>query len=619
MKKTLFITSLLVWHVMQVWAQGSQISREIADVSPDQFSSINLFSTKAALSKNSSNLNKYVNNFNLLEVDNASLSRIASNEFSKLEITMPINGEQATLQLIKSKVYDHQTIFTVQNGSKTELANYVPGAYYSGVIKGVPNTLVAISFYDNDIIGVISSGNSNYVLGKSNLLDNRSSEYVLYNDKDLLIKPEMLCSTDNNFKLPVVPKQDASRIAGGCVKVYVEADNKSYIDHGSNVTNTMNWVLGIYNVTATLYRNESITTFISQIKVWATPDPYISGTNTSNTLPLFSAQMSGGFNGDLAHLFSSRSLGGGIAYLGVLCAANKYKVGVSANLTNAASPSFPTYSWNTMVVTHELGHNIGSKHTQACAWNGNNTAIDGCAGATEGGCPLPGNPAGGGTIMSYCHLTGVGINFSLGFGPQPGAVIRNAVSSAACIVPCCPSNVTITGNFSTPLTQSSSWIKSVNQTTIVSTSSVRLDADPTTGFIELKPVNATDFFLAAPSTSSAVFVAQALDGCGGGAPFGPNDIKDYTAKENTTLTNVTTFPNPFNSSITISFMLNEQSSIGISIRNIVGEEVAHVENQVYGLGAHSKELNLADLSAGIYFCVFTTVNFSTTTKIIKSN
>ncbi|MCB0768357.1 MAG: fibronectin type III domain-containing protein, partial [Flavobacteriales bacterium] len=102
-----------------------------------------------------------------------------------------------------------------------------------------------------------------------------------------------------------------------------------------------------------------------------------------------------------------------------------------------------TYSWSTMVVTHEAGHNLGSRHTHACAWNGDGTNIDGCGPTanidySEGSCPIGPVPTGtGGTIMSYCHLlVGVGINLSLGFGPQPTAVIVNAVNAASCLSTC---------------------------------------------------------------------------------------------------------------------------------------------------------------------------------------
>lgn len=95
--------------------------------------------------------------------------------------------------------------------------------------------------------------------------------------------------------------------------------------------------------------------------------------------------------------------------------------------------SVPNYSWSVQVIAHEFGHLFGSRHTHACVWNGNNTAIDGCdPNGTEGGCPVPGIPSGGGTIMSYCHLQAVGINFILGFRPQPGNVIRNSVAGILC-------------------------------------------------------------------------------------------------------------------------------------------------------------------------------------------
>jgi hypothetical protein len=101
---------------------------------------------------------------------------------------------------------------------------------------------------------------------------------------------------------------------------------------------------------------------------------------------------------------------------------------VSKNYSNV-----PTYSRTVKVITHEFGHLLGSRHTRACVWNGNNTAIDGCTGV-EGSCPTPPVPANGGTIMSYCDHTGMpGVNFSLGFGPQPGNVIRNAVNNASCL------------------------------------------------------------------------------------------------------------------------------------------------------------------------------------------
>ena len=117
-----------------------------------------------------------------------------------------------------------------------------------------------------------------------------------------------------------------------------------------------------------------------------------------------------------------------------------------------------------MVVTHEQGHLMGSRHTHACVWNGNNTAIDNCGPSQgygyEGSCSGAPTPTNGGTIMSYCHLVGgVGINFNNGFGSQPAAVIINKYNAASCLTACgttgCP---TPNGLSATSVTQTSATL-----------------------------------------------------------------------------------------------------------------------------------------------------------------
>lgn len=137
-----------------------------------------------------------------------------------------------------------------------------------------------------------------------------------------------------------------------------------------------------------------------------------------------------------------RSIGGGIAAgFNGICNSNTAQRLSVAMLNNNYS-TVPNYSWSVYVVTHEFGHLFGSRHTHACVWNGNNTAIDGCV-ETEGDCSLPDIPSGGGTLMSYCHLQSVGINFNLGFGNQPGNIIRNSVENGDCLCECI--NATISG------------------------------------------------------------------------------------------------------------------------------------------------------------------------------
>ena len=95
-------------------------------------------------------------------------------------------------------------------------------------------------------------------------------------------------------------------------------------------------------------------------------------------------------------LMSKRSLGGGIAWLDGLC-SNSYGYAFSANLTNDTTFNFPnpSYTWNLMVCTHEVGHNIGSEHTHACVWADDPSlgfvgpGIDNCAGSCFPPAPPP--------------------------------------------------------------------------------------------------------------------------------------------------------------------------------------------------------------------------------------
>jgi len=66
--------------------------------------------------------------------------------------------------------------------------------------------------------------------------------------------------------------------------------------------------------------------------------------------------------------------------------------------------------------------------------------IDSCgplAGISEGNCELGPLPAEGGTIMSYCHLSFVGINLANGFGPQPAERISNYINNSSCLGTAC--------------------------------------------------------------------------------------------------------------------------------------------------------------------------------------
>lgn len=366
----------------------------------------------------------------IVTLDREAIRNLQQERPKVLSLTFPLPGQgEAVVTLIPNKVLSDGFILTTSSGRSVD---YTPGLYYAGTLDGDPTALVAISVFDNEIHGLISTKNGNYVIG---LVEGaRNKEHLIYNDRYFRQPQDLDCATpdDGEVYRPSDLEYNQARTTGDCIQVYIEIDDDIVTNKGG-VVGATNYVTGVFNQSITLYANESLEMGISEIKAWNTPAPY-SGSSSSAMLSSYQSN-TGAFNGDLSHLVSYQASGGIAAGFAGICNSNPDNSKCFSSI-DATYSNVPTYSFTVMVVTHEMGHLIGSRHTHACVWNGNGTAIDGCAGGVEGSCSLPGSPSGGGTIMSYCHLT-TGIDFTQGFGPQPGNVIRNTVTNAGCLSATC--------------------------------------------------------------------------------------------------------------------------------------------------------------------------------------
>ena len=376
----------------------------------------------------------------LLSWNAALVQNFRTHAGTPVTLTLPFeNGNTITLDLVPAKNLTNDFEVRVASDGFSQPQNVDKGVHYWGTVSGDPATLVAISVFENEVMGAITTADAHYVIGA--IANATDKTHILYKDSDLKSRSTFECNTDDVLHQIGAESEEevASRLLGvdNCVRMFIETDYTVFQNKGS-IANVTTYMTGLFSQVSALYTNEAVNVTLHNLYIWNLTDPY-TGPTASNYLTQFRNAKNGVYNGDLAHLVGIHGLGG-VAYVDVLC--NGY-YGVGYSSINATYSNVPTYSWSVEVMTHEIGHNLGSSHTHACAWNGNNTAIDGCAPTynstyAEGTCATGPLPTGtGGTIMSYCHLlSNVGINFNNGFGTQPGNRIRTEVYNAACLTTC---------------------------------------------------------------------------------------------------------------------------------------------------------------------------------------
>ena len=360
-------------------------------------SSVDLFEVQ---SQAQNRFNSFASDAVLLNLKGETLEDFWRSKAPSINLNIPVDETNAIdLELVQVELYDTDFSFTTSDDSAMSEAEI--GVYYRGIVSGDVQSIVSVSVFEKNIRIIIGDDDGNYVLGRLGT----SNDHVLYNDRKLFDTNPFSCGVTDNLSIVKEKTFNNDRLSTNsrssmntCIPIYVECDFKTFQDFGSDLTLVNEYVGSLVNEAATVYANEQIEISLSEVKVWTTPDPYANLNSTSDILEKFGETVKDDFNGRLAHWISTRNLGGGVAWLDVLCDnyftfpadfdgdgvnelhhAGPYAV--SAGLGTSIT-AYPTYSWDVGVFVHEMGHNLGSPHTQACSWEGG--AIDGCV-ATEGG------------------------------------------------------------------------------------------------------------------------------------------------------------------------------------------------------------------------------------------
>lgn len=438
MFKTYFSLSVLVFFSFSLFAQAHrpipQHIEKLHQILP--FQSYEVFSLKNEIEID--DLSEIAEDAKVFQLETSGLHQILNEKPKTIQLSIPLKNEVIEVELYQKNIFtDNFRVFDQNH----QALNYQPGVYYRGIVKNNPNSIVAFSFFRNDVTGVISIGGQpgNIVIGKLKNSDNfvSYSDYLLNKENPFSCETEVLPASPETYS-DTFAKPTTDEDWNPCVRIYYEITNSVYLEHNENVDQTINWMTAVHNNINTLYENDEINISLHNIMIWMEEDPYPG--DPYDDLDMF-LDIRQDFEGDLGHLVSTPSTTS-LAFLDSICQYyNHAYSGISLYFGNV-----PTYSWTIMAMTHETGHALGSPHTHSCSWNGNNTAIDICAptfdpeyseGCNDG--PIPYDE--GGTIMSYCHLLGsVGINFNNGFGEQPANLIRNNMMTKFCLGTNCTDN-----------------------------------------------------------------------------------------------------------------------------------------------------------------------------------
>ena len=602
-----------------------------------KFSTAQIFTVNNVTRQQSETIKNTVSDAVIMDFDHDAVQQLVSLKAENLNFIIPTNSGSIELELYRSNIFTPD--FTVVAAGNNLPVNYNGGVHYHGIIKGDNASLAAISIFNNEVMGMISSASGNFVLGK--MENDNAGRHILYNQKNLKGMPPFECSTNDDNDINRGKDQTPERILASCIRLYWEVNYDIFQNKGS-VINATDYVTGLFNQSAILYSNDAIPVMLSQVFVWDTPSPYTQ-TSTSALLNQFQTTRNS-FNGDFGHLLGFHGNGGVAASIGSLCSSSTDSRQCYSDI-DATFNNVPMYSWSVEVVTHEQGHLMGSHHTHWCGWSGG--PIDNCNTcwglSTEGGC-ANGPAVTSGTIMSYCHgCAGVGINFNNGFGPQPTAAILNEFNSAGCLMNCTagctdsyePNNTKATAATIPVNTDISGLINpsgdidwftfanTANQhniqitlTSLPANYNVRLLKNGTVVASSVNSGTANETI----NYNTSVVGNYKIKVFGAGNANDAQDcytlrvqisstpfrMGDHSAEVQESRDSETAFslkPNPAKDNVSIRFNANAAQLYKVSVYDLTGREVIRYENQS-SAGINTADISLNNLNKGIYIVHF---------------
>ncbi|MDB0027546.1 M12 family metallo-peptidase, partial [Flavobacteriales bacterium] len=381
-------------------------------------------------------------NTKVFDLNERAYNEIIENKKEVLFIELPFFNNDLLLKLVKFEVY--ASVMNIY--SKTEqgdiLLNITP-QLLSYKIFSKDLEIGVINFLNGKIVGTFKLNNKQFEIAQF------KGKYILFEVTNSINSSNFSCAVDSAVSANIpqqIQSQSSASSTPVCIELAIEIDQFTRQTFNTD-QEALDWALAIMAGVSQIYESETNAAVqVSYTYIWNSTDPYNTWIAQSGSmlseLKNYWTTNNVAISRDLVHLLTKRTNTGtgGIAYVDVLC-DNGFGYGFSSNLDNDTNFSFPnpTYTWNLNVCSHEIGHNVKSKHTHWCGWAADplipfaGGVIDNCV-DVEGSCPNNPLPQLG-TIMSYCHTTSGGILLDF-HDVVVSQALDVGISNATCLTTC---------------------------------------------------------------------------------------------------------------------------------------------------------------------------------------
>jgi hypothetical protein len=255
---------------------------------------------------------------------------------------------------------------------------------FKGEIAGETGSEVRLTMDDAEIEGFFDSKGERFYIEPARKFSPfaAANDLVIYRANDLLDAGAMICDLPEQIERGtemVAPNVAAAPQALRVIEIATDADFQYLAVFGNSPTRANDEILSVLNMVEGVYENELGLTFsVVYQHTWTTQDPF-TGADRPSLLASFKDYWNANFPAsqiprDTAHLFSGKSfaLGGGHAYIGVICSNPSFAYGVSGYVDFVEG--------RYLITAHEIGHNLGAQHAdapQGCETSIMNTSLTG--------------------------------------------------------------------------------------------------------------------------------------------------------------------------------------------------------------------------------------------------